>query len=106
MNDTMAYMMDPGKQMRLWAQMTRIGIEAQLVIGLRLAGMAGLTRQAPSEPMRMVTEKQEAVVESIYAMVMGTARGDSAETVMNAALKPYARRTRANSRRLSRRRPG
>ena len=96
----------PAAQARLASQFARIAIESNMVIGLRMAGMAGLTRQAPTEPMRMVTEKQEAVVESIYAMVMGTARGDSAETVMNAALKPYARRTRANSRRLSRRKPG
>ncbi|MDB6177508.1 antibiotic ABC transporter [Paracoccus sp. Z330] len=87
---------------RLWAQMTRIAVDSQMVIGLRMAGMMGLTAQAPGEPFRMVAEKQAAASESIFAMAQAASRGASADRVMSAALRPYGKRTRANSRRLTR----
>jgi hypothetical protein len=86
---------------RLWAQFARMGIEAQMVIGLRTAGMMGMMVQAPGEPFRMVAEKQAAATESLFAMAQAAGRGASAERVMAAALRPYGKRTRANSRRLS-----
>lgn len=87
---------------RLWAQMARIAVDSQLVIGLRLAGMMGMMAQSPGEPFRMVAEKQAAASESLFAMARATSRGASAERVMSAALRPYGKRTRANSRRLTR----
>lgn len=87
----------------LWAQMARIGFESQLVIGMRLAGMMGLVSHAPSENLRMITEKVDAAQESLQASFRAATRGDSMEKVLSAALRPYATRTRANSRRLSRR---
>ena len=86
---------------RLWAQFARMGIEAQMVIGLRTAGMMGMMAKAPGEPFRMVAEKQAAATESLFAMAQAAGRGASAERVMAAALRPYGKRTRANSRRLS-----
>lgn len=85
----------------LWAQWARMTIEAQTVIGLRTAGMMGMMAQAPGEPFRMVAEKQAAATESLFAMAQAAGRGASAERVMSAALRPYGKRTRANSRRLT-----
>ena len=101
----MMNMMPPvAMPMTLWAQMARVSFESQLVIGIRMAGMMGLMAQRPDEPLRMITEKHEAAMESVHAVLHATLRGDSAEKMMSAALLPYARRTRANSRRLGRKR--
>ncbi|MDP5305518.1 antibiotic ABC transporter [Paracoccus spongiarum] len=86
---------------RLMMQMTRIVVESQMIIGLRMAGMMGLVAQAPGEPFRMVAEKQAAASESLFAIAQATSRGASADRVMSAALRPYGKRTRANSRRLA-----
>ena len=95
------FSMFPKNHVRLWAQFARMTIEAQMVIGLRTAGMMGIMAQAPGEPSRMVAEKQAAATESLFAMAQAAGRGASAERVMSAALRPYGKRTRANSRRLS-----
>ncbi|WP_265501044.1 antibiotic ABC transporter [Paracoccus beibuensis] len=91
----------PAAQMRLAAEFARMAVEANMVIGLRMAGMFGLMAQAPGEPFLMVAEKQAAVSESMFAMAQAGLRGDSTERMLSAALRPYGRRTRANSRRLS-----
>lgn len=90
-----------GSPYRLMAQMTRIAIESQMIIGLRMAGMMGFMAQAPGEPFRMIAEKQAAASESLFAIAQATSRGVPADRVMSAALRPYAKRTRANSRRLA-----
>lgn len=87
--------------MQLWRQMSQIAIESQLVIGMRVAGMMGLISQAPGEPYRMVAEKQAAVSESLFAAATAAYRGVSPDRVMAAALRPYGKRTRANSKRLT-----
>ncbi|MCZ0962601.1 antibiotic ABC transporter [Paracoccus benzoatiresistens] len=94
--------MMPRNPVRLWTQFARMAIEAQMVIGLRTAGMMGIMAQAPGEPFVMVAEKQAAATESLFAMAQAAAKGHSAERVMTAALRPYGKRTRANSRRLGR----
>ncbi|MTD98699.1 antibiotic ABC transporter [Paracoccus sp. YIM 132242] len=94
--------MMPKNPVRLWTQFARIAIESQMVIGLRTAGMMGIMAQAPGEPFVMVAEKQAAATESLFAMARAASRGHSAERVMAAALRPYGKRTRANSRRLGR----
>ena len=77
-------------------------MESQVIIGLRVAGMMGLVAQAPGEPFRMVAEKQAAASESLFAMTAAASRGASPEQVMSEALKPYSKRTSANSKRLTR----
>ncbi|WP_022708175.1 hypothetical protein [Paracoccus zeaxanthinifaciens] len=91
----------PAAQMRLAHQFTRIAIESQVVIGMRMAGMMGVIAQAPGEPFRMVAEKQAAAQESLFAMAKAGLGGASPESMMAAGLRPYGRRTRANSRRLT-----
>ncbi|WP_246054920.1 antibiotic ABC transporter [Paracoccus gahaiensis] len=91
----------PAAQIRLVTQFSRMAIEAQMVIGMRMAGMMGLVAQAPGEPFRMIAEKQAAASEAIYAMASAGMRGHSTERMLSAGLRPYGRRTRANSRRLT-----
>ncbi|MBU3030420.1 antibiotic ABC transporter [Paracoccus sp. XHP0099] len=88
---------------RIWMQMTRIAVDSQVIIGLRMAGMMGMMAQSPGEPFRMVAEKQAAASESLFAVAQATSRGVPADRVVSAALRPYSKRTRANSRRLTRR---
>lgn len=86
----------------LWFQMGRIAFDSQMVIAMRVAGMMGFASQSPGEPFRMVAEKQAAASESLYAALQAASRGKSGDRVLSAALRPYGRRTRANSRRLAR----
>ncbi len=106
MNKSSKYVPDATGPMDLWAQMTRIGFESQMIIGMRMAGMMGLVAQSPDETMRMVTEKVDAAQESLQASIKSVSRGDSVDKVMSAALKPYGKRTKANSRRLTRKAVG
>lgn len=94
------YPMMPKNPARLMGLFARMAIEAQMVIGLRTAGMVGIMSQAPGEPFRMVAEKHAAATESLFGMAQAAGRGASPERVMSAGLRPYGRRTRANSRRL------
>lgn len=80
--------------------------EAQMVIGMRMMGMAGLWAVAPGENARMVAEKAPAFSEAGAAAWGAALSGARPDQVMAAWLKPISRRTRANSRRLSKRGPG
>lgn len=88
--------------MVLWAEMARIGLESQMVIGLRVAGMMGLLPHSPAESRRMVREKHDAATESLGAALRAASDGLRGDEVLAAALKPYRRRTRANAQRLTR----
>ncbi len=76
--------------------------EAQTVIALRMSGMAGLWTLAPGETTRMVSEKQQAFSESMLAVTAAAMGGQSPEAILNAAVRPLGRRTRANAKRLGR----
>lgn len=92
---------DSSSPFSLWAQVARMSAESQLVISLRVAGMLGLVSVSPGEPFRMIAEKQAAASESLYAMAEAASRGERADHVMSAMLRPYSERTNANSRRLT-----
>lgn len=74
--------------------------EAQLVVGLRLAGMLGLWPMAADEGLVMVAEKvsagQDAAMAALCAGISGASPGEMAL----AALAPVRSRTRANAHRL------
>ncbi|MGA0614602.1 antibiotic ABC transporter [Paracoccus sp. KR1-242] len=91
-----------GNPFLLWQQMTRIAWESQMVIAMRTAGMMGLVPQDVGEPARMVVEKADAASEAMLAALRAAGRGERADKVMAAALRPYRRRTKANVKRLSR----
>lgn len=91
---------------RLSTQMAAMLAEANMVIFMRLWGLAGLWQVAPSEKRRMVSEKVTAAQASAVAAGLALASGKSPAAVAEAALKPVRRRTKSNVRRLARRGPG
>ena len=81
---------------------SHIMAESQMVIGMRLAGMAGLWPMAKSETDRMLAEKLAAGMDSAHAALRsGMAGGNISEMAM-AAMKPVRAKTRANAKRLQR----
>ncbi len=92
--------------MDLWLtglQTTQMMVEAQGVIAMRLMGMAGLWSVAPSESTRMFTEKPAAFLLSASAATAAAMAGQRPDQVLAAAVRPIRVKTRANSRRLSKR---
>lgn len=85
----------------LCTTMTRISMESQMVIGMRVAGMIGLLPQAADEQGRMINEKVAAAHESSYAAMLAATKGGRFDQVLSAALVPIERRTSANAKRLT-----
>jgi hypothetical protein len=61
-------MFSPFEAMRLSMRTGMMLAEANMVIGMRMLGMAGMWRVQPSENRRMVAEKQAAGAEAALAM--------------------------------------
>ena len=85
---------------RLLHDTLHLGIEAQFVIGMRLAGLMGLRPHSHDENLRMVAEKSDAAAESIHAALRAAARGARADEVLSAAIQPFGQRTHQNAVRL------
>jgi len=94
------------QMIRLSLQTGMMLMEAQMVIGMRLLGMAGLWRVQPSENARMSAEKVSAATEVAMATSHAIMARKSPTVIAEAALKPISRRTRSNVKRLARRGPG
>jgi len=91
--------------LQLWTLGLRTGVmlaEAQTVVTLRLWGMAGAWPVPPAENSRMVAEKLPAFLHSFRAARAAVMKGHGPHRIASAALRPIARKTRANSRRLVR----
>ena len=86
---------------RLQMQTARMLGEAQMVIGLRLLGMAGVLPAAKGENERMVAEKQAAFTKAGWAAATAMMTGQGAAQAYGRALAPIGRTTRANTRRLT-----
>ena len=97
-----------GRQTNLFDMMelgwswSRLMVETQTVMTLRLMGMAGLWPVKPGENDRMVFEKAPAFARAQVAMTRAALGGARPDQIMAAGLKPLGRRTGANSRRLLR----
>ena len=91
----------PSSATSLWIDVVQLALEAQTVIALRTAGMMGVVVQDPGEPFLMLAEKQAALAESLYAVVQAAGEGASTDQVMAAGLRPFGKRIRANSCRLT-----
>lgn len=90
---------------RFWTlglQTAWLTAEAQTVIALRLAGFHGLWPMGPHEATRMVAEKWPAFIQSAGAAGAAALAGHSPDRIAAEALAPIRRKTRANSRRLTR----
>lgn len=99
-------MMTPAQMISLSLKTGLMLAEAQMVIGMRMLGMMGLWRVAPSETTRMSSEKLAALGQSAIATSQAVLTGQPPALIAEAALKPIRRRTRSNIRRLVRRGPG
>jgi hypothetical protein len=97
--------LNPMDGFRLWLQTALMMGEAQMIIGMRLMGMAGVWRVLPSENARMVTEKSQAAMAAALAGGRALAAGAGPHAVALAAMKPVRAKTRANVARLARRGP-
>lgn len=84
---------------------SRMMAEAQMVIGYRMLGMAGLWAVTPSESRRMVEEKGPIFAKAALAAQKAALDGARPDQVWDAALDPVGRRTRANAKRLAKRGP-
>ena len=73
---------------------------ASFVIPLRLMRISTGGPEAAGEMVRMVAEKQAAMMEGAFRAGMAMARGASAMNVAAAAWRPARRRVNANFRRL------
>ena len=89
------------QMMRLGQQTTMMLAEAQMVIAMRMMGMAGGWKVGRDENNTMVSEKTAAMLASQQAVGRAMLAGASPQGVALAALKPIRAKTRANARRLS-----
>jgi hypothetical protein len=99
-------MMTPVQMISLSLKTGMMLMEAQMVIGMRMMGMAGLWRVHPSETARMSSEKVSSATQSAVAASTAIMTGKSPSFIAEAALKPIARRTKSNVKRLARLGPG
>ncbi|HEX9857301.1 MAG TPA: antifreeze protein [Paracoccaceae bacterium] len=93
----------PTEAVRLTIQLGMMALEAQMVITLRLWGMAGMWNTSATESERMVSEKRMAVLASGRAAGRALAGGASPAGIALAAVKPVRRRTKSNVSRLAQR---
>lgn len=87
----------------LAADSWRLGLEAQTVVGLRLAKLAAGDAAAALEAQRMVTEKVMAAAEA-QTQAMGDIMTGQTRHTPKKTVALYRRKVRANRKRLSRRR--
>lgn len=73
---------------------------ASFVIPLRLMRISAGGPEAATEMVRMITEKQAALMEGAFRAGLAMARGASAIAVASAAYRPARRQVDANLRRL------
>jgi len=81
---------------------SKIMVEAQVVIGLRVAGMAGFWPMGQGETDRMVSEKVQASKDAAQALIRSAIAGGSLPDMAMAVMRPVGHVTKANARRLRR----
>ncbi len=86
-------------------ELMKLTYEVQMVVSMRVLGMAGLWSVAPSENKRMVTEKMDAFTKAAAAVGAATMRGARPDQVVMAAVTPLRAKTKSNTKRLARRGP-
>jgi hypothetical protein len=97
---------DPFDFMQPAIEAAEIMAEAQIVIGLRLAGMAGFWPMAKAENARMVSEKLQAGIDMGHAAMTASLAGASPSQLAMAVMAPMHRKTRSNAKRLQRKASG
>ncbi|WP_407495279.1 antifreeze protein [Pseudooceanicola sp. MF1-13] len=88
--------------MRSAMAMWRLGMDAQVVVAYRMAGMMGALALPPGEEHRMVAEKMTAFRDAAIDGSWALASGKSLQAATQVALKPIEKQVAANKRRLTR----
>jgi hypothetical protein len=83
-----------------WFEAARFGMEAQLVMALRMMRLASGGPLAEAEARQMISEKVSAFEESQVAIVTALATGGGFYAATVGAYAPYQRRVRVNRVRL------
>ena len=91
---------DVTEMMRLAAEAAMLAMEAQMIVALRLGGMAGWWNVAKSENGRMVTEKIAASQAAAAAVGRAMLAGATPAGLALAAMEPVRVKTTANAKRL------
>ena len=99
-------LISPMDMVRLSTQSGMMLVEANMVIVMRLWGMAGMWKVTSGENKRMLDEKSTAAMASGAAMARAMVAGHGPAAVAMAGLKPVRAKTRANAARLAKRGPG
>ena len=86
--------------LRLSLNLWQASLEAQQVIGLRLAMLMSGNQAAPAELSRMVPEKMAAALEAQQAAANAALTGNAA-LIPSRTIALYRRKMRANRKRLS-----
>ncbi|MDF3384381.1 MULTISPECIES: antifreeze protein [Sulfitobacter] len=92
--------MTPFALFALQSQIAALAVETQIVMSLRLLGMAGALPARPGESNRMVAEKGPAMVKAFTAGTQAMMLGKRPDQIMDASLAPLARKVRQNRKRL------
>ena len=82
-----------------------LAAETQMVMAMRIAGMAGAWSVLPSENQRMIDEKGPAFMEAAADAWMAAVAGKRPDQVLDAWTTSLRRKTGGNARRLLRRGP-
>jgi len=84
----------------LYSDAWRLGLESATVVGLRGLKLAAGGPRAKTEARRMVSEKLDAVV-ALQALALTGGLGVTPSAAARKTLRHYARKVRANRRRLA-----
>ncbi|SDY12153.1 antifreeze protein [Citreimonas salinaria] len=98
-------MIDVFAPYRMFNQTLRTGMmvwDVQVVMTLRMMGLAGAWSMPPGEAVRMVTEKPPAFAQAFAAWQKAMVSGRGIEAAGNAFSAPLSRKARGNRRRLTR----
>ncbi|MEA2903703.1 MAG: hypothetical protein QOI12_1090 [Alphaproteobacteria bacterium] len=93
--------MHPFELWRHWIEANALALEANCVIAMRVARLAGGGPLATAEAQRMVSEKMTAMAASQVATGLAVATGGTLGNIYNSACAPFRKRVRANRRRLA-----
>lgn len=94
--------MTPQQILKLNAAYMKLMIDTQMVMTLRVLGIAGAIRSAPDENERMIAEKGPAFTEAMTALTTAALSGSRPDQIIAAGMKPLQRKVSSNKARLSR----
>ena len=97
--------MTPSDVVRTSLGLGMLAAETQMVMAMRIAGMAGAWSVLPSENQRMVEEKGPAFAEAAYVVWIAMLAGKRPDEVLDAWTRSLRKKTGGNARRLARRGP-